>query len=191
MVDGVIIGLAASIIGLAGFVPYIFGILNRRTIPHKVSWLVWSALGILTAASYYASGARESALLPVANAFAHVVVAGLSLKYGTGGWSRTDKMSIIGAVLGLVLWAFTNEPFAALLVTIIVEAIGAVPTVLKTFHNPQSEDRLAWSLFLVANFLNLLAVGSWTLSIASYPVYSFGIALLMNALTWELVKQSK
>lgn len=179
-----ILGIAASIIGLAGFIPYITSILSGRTVPHRTSWFVWSALGVVTAASYFASGARESALLPGVNAVAHIAVAGLSLKYGTGGWSRMDKLFLAGAALGIVLWLLTSNPVTALVVTIVVEAIGAIPTILKTYKAPASEDKRAWALFLTANTLNLAAVSPRTVVLLAYPVYSFTASLVMAAIAW-------
>jgi hypothetical protein len=178
-----ILGIAASAIGLAGFIPYITSILSGRTVPHRTSWFVWAALGVVTAASYFAAGARESALLPAVNAVAHIAVAGLSLKYGTGGWSRMDKIFLAGAVLGMALWLLTSNPVTALAVTIVVEAIGAIPTILKTYNKPASEDKNAWGLFLTANTLNLAAVSPWTIVLLAYPIYSFTASLAMASLT--------
>lgn len=178
------VGLTAAVVGMLGFVPYIRSILEKKTVPHRASWLVWAALGVITAASYYSGGARESAWLPAANAFAHIAVACLALTHGTGGWSKLDRLFLAGAASGLFLWYLTNSPLIALLTTIAVEAAGAIPTLLKTYRNPESEDKLAWSLFFAANAINLAAVTVWTPAIAAYPLYSFVASLAMVTLLY-------
>jgi hypothetical protein len=51
-----------------------------------------------------------------------------------------------------------------------------VPTVVKVWRDPMSEDLASWSLFFAGNTLNLLAVPSWSLTGAAYPLYLAAIA---------------
>ena len=87
--------------------------------------------------------------------------------------------------MSLLLWALTGNPLVALGLNILVDLIGALPTVRKAWSDPGSEDRLAWGLFFAANAVNLAAVEAWTFSGAGYPVYLFGITGLVSALLWR------
>ncbi|MEW6035722.1 MAG: hypothetical protein AB1529_03860 [Candidatus Micrarchaeota archaeon] len=182
------LGLIAGAIGFLAFAPYIKSILAKKTTPNRATWLIWAVLGIIIAASYYSAGARESAWVPIAYAVGLVFVAGLSLRYGEGGWTPLDLFCLAGAAIGLLLWALTSEPLFALYLTIAVDALGGVPTLKKAHERPESEDRLTWLMFLAANTLNLFAIGEWTVAIASYPVYVFILSLAMSAL---LARQGK
>ena len=51
--------------------------------------------------------------------------------------------------------------------------MGFIPTYKKAYLKPKSESRLAWIISSAATLLNLLAVNSWQLNIALYPVYLF------------------
>ena len=95
---------------------------------------------------------------------------------------------MLGAVLSLLLWALSGTPLTPLLFNIPIDLLGALPTVRKTWQEPDSEDRLSWALFLIANSLNLLAVQPWTFANASYPIYIFALALIMNALLLRRVR---
>jgi len=187
-----LIGLLAAIISLVSFIPYIFDILNRKAVPNRATWIIWMVVGVIIAASYYAAGARESAYLPIANAIGLVFMAILVIRYGEGGLARLDVLCLAGAGLGLILWLLTSEPLFALYLTIGIDAIGALPTIKKTYERPESESNRAWLLYLVANSLNLFAITNWTLAIASYPVYVFIVAIIMNALIfWPRTKAGK
>jgi len=176
------IGQIAGIIGFLAFFPYILGTLKGTTKPNKATWIIWAVLGIIIAASYWSAGARDTAWTPIGYAFGIVVVAFLSLKYGEDGWTALDKWCLAGAGAGLVLWALTSEATLALYLTTIIDAIGGIPTIRKTYQRPESENRTAWLMFLAANSLNLLAISEWNLMVASYPVYVFVLSLIMNSL---------
>ena len=178
------IGLLAGMIGFLGFVPYIIGTLNGSTRPDKATWIIWAAMGFIIAASYFSAGARESAWLPIAYAFGILAVAALSLKYGKKGWTRLDLVCMVGAGIGLLAWWLTNEPLFALYLTILVDALGFIPTLEKAYHEPGSEDRLAWTIFLIADLLNIFAISEWTIPMISYPVYVFAFTLVLSIIIW-------
>ncbi len=185
------LGQIAGLAGFLAFVPYIFDTLNHRTKPNKATWIIWAALGAIIAASYWSAGARDTAWVPIGYAVGILAVAALSLRYGDEGWTALDWACLLGAGAGLALWQLTNEPVFALYLTTSVDAVGAVPTIAKTWRKPESESRAAWALFLLANSLNLLAIREWTLAMAIYPAYVFILSLVMNALIWRREGRNK
>lgn len=176
------LGQAAGAISLFGFVPYLTSVVRGRTRPSIATWWIWTLVGCLIVVSYYAAGARTSIWTPVSYVIGPLVIALVSLRYGDRGWSRFDRMCVLGAGLSLLLWALSGTPIVALLFNIAIDLLGALPTVRKTWVAPESEDRLSWAIFLVANTLNLLAVAPWTFANASYPIYMFALVAAMNAL---------
>lgn len=182
--DYSMIGIIAGVIEFIGFLPYILDTLNRKVTPNKATWIIWTFLGVIIAASYYASGARDTIWMPIASAIGIIIVALLSLKYGEEGWTPLDKTCLIGAGAGLALWWYTNEPTLAYGMTTIVDAIGALPTIKKAYDRPESERNFAWPLFFIASVLNLIAIRQWTFTIALYPVYVFVLNSSMSALVF-------
>ena len=57
----IIIGLVATVIGLAGYVPYFKDIIRREIKPHAFSWLIW---GILQSVVFFASTSRGGGAAP-------------------------------------------------------------------------------------------------------------------------------
>lgn len=181
-------GQASGAVSLLGFVPYLSSIVRGKTQPSVATWWIWTLVGCLIAVSYYAAGARTSIWTPVSYVIGPLVIALVSLRHGTRGFSRFDRLCGLGAALSLLLWALSGTPVVALSLNILIDFLGALPTVRKTWHEPASEDRLSWGIFLVANSLNLLAVQPWTFANASYPLYMFALVLAMNALLRRRVR---
>lgn len=166
-----IFGIAAGIISLAAYPPYIRDMLKGTTRPERASWLIWSALSGIALGSQIAAGGRWSLLMTIAQTLGVVVIFLLSLKYGYGGLKRRDVLSLIVATLGLIGWALTKQPIVALLLVVIVDAAGAWLTVYKAYKEPQSETLVTWWLDSISNLLGLLAVGTLNASLMLYPAY--------------------
>ncbi|MDO8519474.1 MAG: hypothetical protein Q7T11_04865, partial [Deltaproteobacteria bacterium] len=99
-----------------------------------------------------------------------------------------DALCLSAAGIGLLLWWVFNSPLPALYLSMAIDFVGALPTLKKSYLDPQSEDRLTWILFWAANTLNLFAIQQWTLAMAAYPLYLFFIS---GAILFLLLKNKK
>ena len=174
-------GKVAGVISLVAIVPYILAILRGETKPNRATWWIWTIVGLMLGASYYSSGANHTMWVPVSYIIGPIVTAVLSIKYGVGGWTRFDKSCLFGAGASVVLWWMFSSPLAALLINLFIDFMGALPTIRKAYHEPESEDRAAWVLASAANTANLFAVERWTFTIAIYPIYMFTACGLITA----------
>ncbi|MDD5341165.1 MAG: hypothetical protein PHC97_01875 [Patescibacteria group bacterium] len=134
---------------------------------------------IIFASSYFA-GARTTLWLPIAYALGSSITALLSIKYGEGGWSGFDKFCLTGSALGLVLWAITRQPIVALVITIFIDFLGALPTMKKSWHDPKSENKLTWLIFSIGTLFSVLAINKINFAIMILPIYMF---LCCNTIT--------
>lgn len=170
------LGRIAGFISLAGFVPYLVDTLRGRTRPNRATWWIWTLVGGGLFLSYRTAGGGESLWVPLSFVVGPLVTAVVSLRYGEGGWSRLDRLCLGGALASLCLWGLWGSAVAALWLNIVIDAFGAVPTIVKAWRDPDSEHLLAWLLFLCGNGLNLLALPHLLPAVAAYPVYLFALA---------------
>jgi hypothetical protein len=170
---GEIAGVIAGVLALTAFVPYIIAILRGSTRPNRATWFIWTVVGLLLATSYYSSGAHDTLWVPVAYVAGPLVVAVLSIKFGEGGWTWLDRLCLFGAAASAPLWWLSGSPLIALVINLLIDALGALPTIRKSYYNPQGEDRTAWALGLAGATVNLFAIEAWSFEIAAYPVYMF------------------
>lgn len=171
-------GILAGILSLVAFVPYIIAILRGKIKPNRASWWIWTVMGLVLGLSYYSSGANGTIWVPVSYFIGPLVTAILSIRYGEGGWTKFDRVCIFAACVSTIPWVILSLFFHSreaalptLIIGLCIDFAGAVPTIRKAYREPESEDRLAWSMFFLANILNVVAIDRWTLEIMVYPVY--------------------
>ena len=177
-----IAGKMAGIISLIAGIPYILAILRGQTKPNRATWSIWFVVGCLVGVSYYSSGARDTMWVPITYIIMPFIITILSFKYGEGGWTRFDRCCLLGAGMTLVSWWMFDSPLITLIANLFIDFMGGLPTIRKSYYEPEKEDRLAWTLMFISNIANLFAVKQWIFAIAIYPVYMFMVSGLIAVL---------
>jgi hypothetical protein len=175
------VGKLAGAVALAGFVPYSLSILHGQTRPNRATWWIWAVVGAVSFAGYVAAGGRDAIWVPLSYVLGPLVTAILALRLGEGGWGPLECVCLAGSLAALILWALSGSPALALVLNIAVDLLGALPTFWKAWAEPESEDALSWGIFCAGNVLNLLAIDTWTLAGAAYPVYLFVLTAAITA----------
>ncbi len=182
-----VIGITAGVLSFLPCPLYLYSMWKGETKPDRVTWWVLSFTTLMIAVTYYAIGARETIWFPIGYTISFLIVAILSVPYGEGPLKlhTLDRVCLAGAVISGLLWLLLDAPLVALIVAILTEAIGLIPTAVKAYKRPESEGKWAWVLTTIASFLNLFALESWTSILALYPIYVF----LTNApITYFIVR---
>jgi hypothetical protein len=166
-------GVVAGFLTLLGFARYLVSINQGKARPNRVTWWIWTIIGFVLCSSYYYTGAIDTIWVPASLAIGHLTIAILALKYGEGGWNRYDQGCLLSAGVSLLLWWWFSSPIIALLINIVIDFLGTLPTLRKSYHQPQTEDIFTWSILLTANTLNLFALKDWSFTLCAYPFYLF------------------
>ncbi len=178
-----IAGITAGALSILLIIPYIISILKGKARPARSTWIIWSLVTLLLLTSYYEVGGAWANLISLGDFLVAATVAILSIKYGVGGWSRLDKFCFAGCGVALILWAVTGSALVALLATIFIDALGATATIVKTFKDPEQEDKLTWKMAFLGNSINLIAVPLWSFSHSVYPIFMVVMSGTVMALT--------
>jgi len=173
-----ILGIIAGILAISGYIPYIISIFMGKTRPNRATWFIWSLVGGLLAFSYMAEGDQNTIWLPLGYFLGPLITAILSIRYGYAVWTRIDTVCIVVAIISIIPWMLSHDATFTLLINVIIDISGAVPTLVKTYHEPGTEDFTAWLIFLAANTLQLFAISYWNIA-AIYPIYLFLLASFM------------
>lgn len=166
-----IFGYISALLSILMVFPYIWDTLRKETKPERASWFIWLVLGSISFFSQMAKGATDSLWLTAGQTIAVVIVFLLSIKYGVGGFTKRDIRALIGAGFGLILWYLTQEALFALIIVILIDAIGVSLTAIKSYAEPETETLSTWFLSGTSGIFGMLAVGSFDLILLLYPLY--------------------
>jgi len=174
------IAVTSLLLILAAYAPYIYSVVKRKTKPQRISWLLWMMLNV----TYFASAVNTdgAVLYTLGAVVGTATIFILSIKYGTGGKSRFDIAALLVALVAFGLLFIANQVLLALLLALIVDAIGLMLTVRKLVRDRASESRLPWTLWFVASVIAILALQKYSLESLLFPAYmivSSGMVLLM------------
>lgn len=164
-------GLTAGIISFFAYLIYIVSIFRRKTRPNRATWWILTFVGTVTGLSYYFSGAVETIWVPIADVLGILIIALLSIKYGEGGRNTLDITCFVVSVMSVFLWYLSKNPIVALILNLLMDFVGIIPTIKKSYIEPTSESRSSWLLTFIGNILNFGAVTSTTFGILIYPIY--------------------
>ena len=96
--------------------------------------------------------------------------------------ARSDIACLVIAVIGIILWQLSGNPLLSIYSLVFADMAGMVPTLSKTFHNPQTE---VWYFFfcdIIANIFILLAHKNISFNEYVYPGYLVLINIAMVVL---------
>lgn len=168
-----ILNVLAGTLTLGAYVPYVFSIVRGRTVPNRVSWWIWSVIGLLLLLTYRGLGGSSGEGVAVAAFLGQVVIALLSIRFGRGGATAIDGLCLAGACLSVFLWYILSSAAIPHLLILTVDLFAWLPTFRKVLDRPESEDLLAWFLWWAGATVALamsLTAGGWDLP---YPFYIF------------------
>lgn len=166
-----VLGSLTGLLNLIGYVPYIKDILKRKVKPHRITWGIWTILTTIAAFNQVANGGGYSSLFFISTAMLVGIVFVLSLRFGVGGASKIDRICLLLALLLLAYWITVQETRISMLLAVIIDAIGVIPTLIKTYKNPGTETYIQWTLAAVAGAFAILAVPRLDWALIIYPLH--------------------
>jgi hypothetical protein len=134
----------------------------------------------LAAITFFAqsvSGGGAGTWITALTALVCVIIAILAFYRGHRRIQRIDWISLLFALGGVGLWLYTNNPLLAVIIVIVVGAIGFIPTFIKAFYKPQEETGITFAMNASKFAIAFFALGSLSPVTWLYPA----AMVLMNS----------
>ncbi len=165
----IIVAIISIILSLVGYSYYFRDIFAGKTKPHAYSWLVWSLLTAIACVGQLSQGGGPGAWVTSVTAVVSFVIFGLALTKGEKVITLSDKLNLAGAFAALILLAFTNSPVFSIILITIIDFLGFIPTIRKSFNKPQEETLIHYVLAGLKFVLAIIALEKYSLTTWLYP----------------------
>lgn len=155
----------------------IYAILKGGYKPARMTRFIYLLMTLLIIGVLFAQGSYDALILACVQGIGTIIIFALSLKYGMGGTSKLDKVTLAGFLISLVVWKITSNPTLALYLSILTDLIGFVPTFAKTWNFPDTEDWRFYFSDVLAGLFSLLSLTILTIENIVFPLYIFALNL--------------
>jgi hypothetical protein len=170
---------------------YFRSIFLGKTTPHAFSWFIWGVISSIGFAAQVAEGAGAGSWargFAAATCFILVIVAMLG---GKNNIKRSDWVTLTVAMLAIPLWAITRTPVWSVILVCIIDTLGYLPTVRKSWTRPREEAAVSYVFSCLGALFAILAVEHYTLSTWLYSAvltWSNGSMALFLLIRRRLIK---
>lgn len=181
-----LLAVIAGLIAIVATLPYIVDTTKGKTHPNIITWFTWGLLSGVTAVAAGASGAVQTAIFASLLAACDIAIVLAGLRSGIRRYTIFDVICQILAIIGIILWRITNEPALAILLNIISDLIGALPTYRHIWHDPHRETLSTFVLAMFSALVAIIAIENYKFTSAGYPIYiffsatSFAVLILLH-----------
>lgn len=180
--------IISTVITLGAIIPYLRDILRGTTKPNIVSWITWTMLTGIATAAELAEGAYVTAIFTAASTLETGMVVALGLRYGFVRYSRFDVICQLSAIFGIILWQLYDSALLAIAATIIIDFIGAMPTLRHSWQRPGEETWQTFALGSLGAAFAVLAISVYTPTSLAFPVY---LTIINLVTAWIILTRSK
>lgn len=169
--------VVAILLRLAGGASYVRATWQGKARPNLVSWFFWGLTALIACAVQIAKGVGGEVFVTLAIGISPIVVCLVGLHRGayTISLSRIDRWCGIIAIIGVILWLTSRNPLIALYISILADIASAIPTIVKSYRKPHTENSLAYTLSIISMAVTLLTVADWQLVHWLFTAYILAI----------------
>jgi hypothetical protein len=140
----------STVLAIYSGIPYIRAVLNGKTKPHQLSWLVFTIMNSMVFLAQYLAGGRSSTLISLTFAIYSFIIFILSFSKGTRNTSRLDKLLFTFALVAMVIWVLTRSNEIAIVLTLLIDLAATTMIILKVRVHPNSEAPFSWLIGTIA-----------------------------------------
>jgi hypothetical protein len=164
-----------ALIGSLGGVYYLYETIAGRSQPNRITWLLWGIFPMVIFVAQRVQGVKGLSWASFFAGFMPLLIFAASFINKKAYWKTEprDYCLMAAALIGMVLWAVTDNPNLALLFSLLADMLAGIPTLLKAYRHPRSESWVAYAISTVGFGLCLLSVQAFNFESAAFVAYLF------------------
>lgn len=177
-----IVAYIAVLLAIVGNLPYLRDIIKKRVQPHPYTWLVWSIVSCIIFFGQVAKGAGIGAIPTAASEVFTIIIFFFSLQYGFKNIQKTDTIFLVIALLGIIPWVLTKDPTISVIIAVSIDLIAFMPTIRKTYRNPETETPVLYSMNVLRHILMLFSLQAYNIATTLHSIAMITTNTLMTML---------
>ncbi|MFT3899625.1 MAG: hypothetical protein QM728_05170 [Gordonia sp. (in: high G+C Gram-positive bacteria)] len=175
--------LPACVLALLGCLRYAWTTATGHSRPNLVTWGIWATVPTLAFAAQVSDGVGLPAALTLMAGLgpAVVVATALATRRFYARCTRLDQVCAALAAAALVGWLTVGSPVTAILLSIAADALALVPTAVKAWRDPGSEDAGFFVAIAAAATITLFTLSRWSIASSAFALYQLAACVVLAA----------
>jgi len=169
--------ILGALINFAGGLSYVIATVRGEAKPNRVTWFIWALAPLIAFAAQVKQGVGIQSLLTFMVGFGPLMVFLASFVNKKAEWKLGHLDYICGglSIIGLVLWQLTGVGNLAISFSILSDGLAGVPTIVKSYRFPETENHWAYTAAWISAFITLLTIEKWNFEHYGFPLYILAI----------------
>lgn len=178
--------ILGALISFYGGVNYLIDTIKGKTKPNRVTWFFWTLAPMMAFFAELDKGVGLQSLMTFMAGFNPLLILLASFVNKKAYWELEKRDYYFGALslLGIVAWQVTGDGNLAILFAIIADGFAAIPTLIKSYLEPETESSLIFLLGINMAGITLLTINDWSFAHWGFPAY----ILLINMILFLLIR---
>lgn len=176
--------IVGFVIGMLGSIKYLIETVQGRVKPNRVTFFLWALAPLIAFAAEIKQGVGIQSLMTFGVGFSPLTILIASFFNKKSEWKLGWFDFTCGglSLIGLFLWWITRDGGIAIIFSIIADGLAALPTIVKTYGYPETENGWLYLAASISAVLTLLTIKTWNFAHYGFPVYILIVTLIIFAL---------
>lgn len=176
----------STLIASLGSIYYLYLTIKGKVQPNKITFFFW---GLFPMIAFFAQSEQDvSSVIWITFAMGFLPFLILLAAYFNPGayWAIKPRDYYLAAiaVVSMLLWYVTENANLAIIFALIADVFASLPTILKAYNAPHSEDWKPYAINSVGFLVGVLAIQNWVFAEYSFVLYFFLLTTFLAALIY-------
>lgn len=169
--------IVGAVVGSLGGFYYLYETVIGKAQPNRITWLLWGIFPMVIFVAQRAQGVEGLSWTSFVAGFTPLLIVAASFLNKLAYWKSEprDYYLMAVAIVGIVLWAITDNPNLAILFALLADMVAGIPTLIKSYRQPESESWIAYAISTVGFGVSLLSVQTYDFENTAFVAYIFSI----------------
>jgi hypothetical protein len=176
--------IVGAVINTIGGLSYLWDTWRLKNAPNRATWIIWALAPFIILAAQAESRVGTQALFTFSAGFTLLLVFLASFR-NKKSYCKLKSLDYVCAglsILGLILWRAADNANIAIVFSIFADALASLPTVIKSYTNPETESGPPFLWNIVGVSLTLLTFEDLSFVSVGFTAYYFILVITLFVL---------
>ncbi len=167
--------IIGAIIGSLGGFYYLYETIVGKAQPNRITWVLWGIFPVIIFVAQRVQGVEGLSWVSFVAGLMPLLIVTASFFNKKAYWKSEprDYYLMAAAIIGLILWAITDNPNLALLFSLLADMLASIPTLVKAYRHPHSESWIAYAISTFGFGISFLSVRTYNCENTTFVAYVF------------------